>query len=340
MTYDEIMRKITAGLTGDEEKDRAYLKEQMEKYKDHELSTEIVRACGRLFYDLIPEDKKKELAQFMQNDMSGISAVLDEVRFNIFKKNFDKALELMENLVEKTENNPMYQNDSVTEYFSFASVFEFFMYIQRYKTDKEIKWIEYPYSSIYLQYGSLLIDLKRYEEANQILEKAVRWNPMSAKIMYEYAETFKIIGQFDKFIEMTKKGFSVAYTKNEVARGYRNWGYYFVEMKKYQAAIGCYLLSLQYEKDNKNAQSELYYIHQLTNGTIKQPTLEELETIAEIEGFSMEVDRDVLGIAYAYGKHFIEDGELEGAKAMFEIVYELTDDEEVKSILDKFSEEV
>ena len=61
MTYDEIMRKITAGLTGDEEHDRAYLKEQMEKYKEHELSTEIIRACGRLFYDLVPENKKEEL---------------------------------------------------------------------------------------------------------------------------------------------------------------------------------------------------------------------------------------------------------------------------------------
>ena len=104
MTYDEIMREISAGLTGDTEKDTVYLKEQMEKYKEHELAKDIVRACGRLFYELIPEDKKKELAQVIDNDMSGIHAVLDEVKFNVFKKDFGRALELMENLVEKTEN--------------------------------------------------------------------------------------------------------------------------------------------------------------------------------------------------------------------------------------------
>lgn len=338
MTYDEIMRKITSGLTGDNEKDRAYLKEQMEKYKDHELSTEIIRACGRLFYDLVPEDKKKELAQAMNNDMSGIHAVLDEVRFNIYKKDYEKALELMENLVKKTEENPLYQNDSVTEYFSFATPFEFFMYVQLHKADKEIKWIEYPYSSIYLQYGSLLIDLKRYQEANLILEKAVRWNPMSAKILFEYAESFKILGQLDDYIEVTKRGFSVAYTRNEVARAYRNWGYYFIEQEKYQAAIGCYLLSLEYEKDSKGAQSELFYIHQKTNGSVKQPTIEELEQIAEEEGFSLEINEDVLGIAFAYGKHFLEEGEMDGARVMFEIVYELTYDETVKDILDKLPE--
>lgn len=244
MTYDEIMRTITAGLTGDADTDRIYLKEQMDKYKEHEFATEIIRACGRLFYELIPNDKKEEFAQAIDNDLNGINAVLDEIRFNIFKRDFNKALELMENLVEKTEQNPMYKNDSVTEYFSFGAAFEFFMYVQRFKSEKEIKWIEYPFSTIYLQYGSLLIDLKRPLEANKMLAKAVRWNPMSARIGYEYAETFKILGQMDEYIEATRKAFSVSYTKEDVARGFRNWGYYFIEQEKYRAAIGCYLLSL------------------------------------------------------------------------------------------------
>lgn len=35
MTYEEIIGEITAGLTGDNKKDIAYLKEQMDKYKEH-----------------------------------------------------------------------------------------------------------------------------------------------------------------------------------------------------------------------------------------------------------------------------------------------------------------
>ncbi len=92
---------------------------------------------------------------------------------------------------------------------------------------------------------------------------------------------------------------------------------------------------MQYDRDSKNAQSELYFIHQKTNGTVKQPTLEELEEIAEIENFPMGINRDVLGIAVAYGKHFLEEGQTEGARTMFEIVYELTEDETIKDVLDK-----
>lgn len=58
MTYDEIMQSITYGLTGDFETDQIYLKEQMEKYKDHELGKEIIRACARIMYQIIPDDKK------------------------------------------------------------------------------------------------------------------------------------------------------------------------------------------------------------------------------------------------------------------------------------------
>ncbi len=47
----------------------------------------------------------------------------------------------------------------------------------------------------------------------------------------------------------------------------------------------------------------------------------------------------MLGIAVAYGKHFLDDGEVTGARAMFEIVYDLTDDEAIKDILDELSQE-
>lgn len=294
MTYEEIIGEITAGLTGDNKKDIAYLKEKMDKYKEHELATEILRACGRLLYEFIPDETKEEIVQAVDNNTSGIYAVLEEVRFNIFKKDFNKALELIENLVKKTEHYPMYQDDSVTEYFSFDAPFEYFMYVEGYKKEKEIKWIEYPFSAIYSQYGALLIDLKHYDEANKMLGKALRWNPMSSKIGYEYAETFKLLGQMDKYIEATRKAFSTAYTKKEVARGYRNWGYYFIELEKYQAAIGCYLLSLQYDEESKNAQSEIYYIHQKTNGAIKPPKVKKFHKIAKREKIPMGVDPCVL----------------------------------------------
>ena len=43
--FDDIMHEITSGLTGDAKTDLAYLKEQCEAYKDHEMRTRAHCCC-------------------------------------------------------------------------------------------------------------------------------------------------------------------------------------------------------------------------------------------------------------------------------------------------------
>ena len=92
MTFDEIMTGITAGLKGDPQKDGEYLRSQMEIYKDHEYGKEICRACGRLLYEILPNDRKAELDQIISDYKLGIEAVLDEVKFCCYKKILKKPL--------------------------------------------------------------------------------------------------------------------------------------------------------------------------------------------------------------------------------------------------------
>ena len=101
MDFDKILKQITAGLSGENAKDIAYLKEQCEKYKEHEYSQEIIRACGRMMYDLLPYDKKKELELLIDNDAKGTEATMKEIRFNVFEGNIENAFKLSEALVSK-----------------------------------------------------------------------------------------------------------------------------------------------------------------------------------------------------------------------------------------------
>ena len=78
--FDVVMRNIAAGLTGDPQKDSRYLLEQCQKYKDHEFGREILRACRRMFYETVPEDKRAELDKIAQNDMRGTAAALDAIQ--------------------------------------------------------------------------------------------------------------------------------------------------------------------------------------------------------------------------------------------------------------------
>ena len=46
MDYEEIMQEIKSNLCGDELTDLQYLQTQLDKYKDHELSQELMWASA------------------------------------------------------------------------------------------------------------------------------------------------------------------------------------------------------------------------------------------------------------------------------------------------------
>ncbi len=330
---DSIMRDITRGLSGDPKADMAYLNEQMEKYKDHEMNTEILRACGRLQYGLIPDDKKSDLERHIKNAHSGTDAALEEVRFNIYKKDFKKALNIIEALVNKVEALNAFEDDRLSEYHVFNEVFEEFLYMLREKPEKDLRRAPIPYTDIYMLYGSLLVELKRYEEARAALKKGLRWNPVSFPITSEYIETYKIIGDFEKFFDLTKKAFKIAFRSKDVARCYRNLGFWFVEQKLWSEAVACYHLSTQFEPDSKQAQSELYYIYSSTGQIIREPSWEQLKEIGEAYGFPIGADNDVLSLSFSLGRKALDEGAYDAAGYFLSITYDLTGDEKIAEMI-------
>lgn len=337
MTYDEIMKEITTGLTGDYEKDKVYLWEQAEKYKGSEFEKEILRACGRLFWEISPAEMKNKITDVLSKENLGTESILEEAYFNQFKKDYAKALGILEPFVQKIEkfiDDGWFVDDAVSEYFCFNEWFEELLYSVYNQTEKTLRRADIPYAEIYLQYGSLLIDLNRIEDARTALQKAMRWNPASVNIQLELAETYKLAGNREKVCEIARAAFKYAFRKNEVAKCYRTLGWYFVEEELYQEAVACYALSSQFEKSDY-VQSELYFISQKTNGKLPKLNFDEITKIAEKYNFPPYVDSDVLNIAFGFGKKCMEEKIYGNARYLFSIVYDLTGDDDVKEILNE-----
>lgn len=339
MDFEEIMHIITAGLTGECEKDAIYLVELMEKYKDCEMGKEIVRACGRLLYNCVPEDKRKEFAQHVNNELMSYESVLDEARFKQHAKKFDEALSMVEGMIRKLEEAKPFEDDQVSEYHCFNELFEKILYKHNAEPTKAVRRATIPMDEIYLLQGSLLIDLKRYSDAEASLVKAIRWNPVSARIAFEHVETRKLQGDMDGFFQLTLDTFRYAFRPKDVARCFRNLGYYFTEKELWEEAVACNTMSLEYEPDSKNAMSELYYIQQKAGKTIPAPPLNKLREFGLQYGFPVGAHPNVLSLAYAYGNQFAKNEEPEWARYCWQILYDLTDDEEIKEKLDQLPPE-
>ena len=339
MDFEKIMREITSGLTGDGKKDIKYLMEQAEKYKDHEMGKEIVRAIGRLLFKCVPEDKRAEMDRLINNDLASWESVLEEVRFKQHEKKFDEALTLMEGLIRKFEDSNMFSDDQVSEYHCFNEFFEEALYKYHEEPTRELRHATYPLDVFYTQYGSLLVDLQRPKDAEAALVKALHWNPADVKIMFERAETRKVQGDMDGFFKLTLEAFKYAFRPKQVARCFRNLGFYFTEKELWEESVACHTMSLQYDNESNLAMSELYYIQQKAGKVIQPPKMDRLREISEQYGFPVGADQDVLGLSYHYGKLFAEQGNTEAARYCWEITYGLTDDEDIKKMLDKLPPE-
>ena len=335
MDFEQIMREITGGLTGDGEKDIKYLMEQAEKYKGHEMGKEVVRAIGRLVIKLVPEDKRAELDRIVTNNMTSYESVLEEVRFKQHEKKYDEALVLIEGMIRKLEEAHMFEDDQVNEYHCFNEFFEEVLYRINANPARELRQASFPYDEIYTLYGSLLIDLRRPKDAEAALATAMKWNPSSAQIAIEHAETYKVQGDMETFFRLTIETFKCAFRPKQVARCFRNLGFYFIEKELWEEAVACFAMSLQFDKESTMAMSELYYIQQKAGKVIPPPGMDQLKKYADQYGFPAGADPDVLGLSFAYGKHFAEAGDTAGTRYCWQITYDLTDDEEIKKMMDE-----
>ena len=333
-SFDSIMREITSGLTGDPAHDLPYLKEKTLAYKDSEFAREIARACGRLIYDALPGDKKAEIGRLTENKLLGITAVIEEAQFNMYRRNFERAEKILIATIDKFEKLNMYQDDAVNEYHTFNAPIEEILYHYLFKPEKTLRQAPEPLSELYLTFGVALFDLKKFDAAEVALQKAARWNPIDPNISFEHMEIFKKRGDMEEFFKRTLDVFPRAYNKNFLARCYRNLGYYFVEKKLWQVAAGCYLISTHYAADSKQAQSELWYIQQNAGENFSLPTLDELKQFSEQYKFPLTPNADIVGIALEFGRQTSRAGQKDLAKYFLDIAYDLTDNDNIKKILD------
>ncbi len=331
-TAAEILRDIQEGLSGNPEEDREYLTDMAELYRDHSEAREIQKGIGKMLVGILPGEGQRKLIGILEKRRREQLEKLEQIRFRMFRQDYDEALKEAEELVEQAEAGTYEEG----VYYSFDEAFEELLYKVLNQPEKEIRRPVMPMSRIYAVYGILLVELGRTEEAQKVLEKGLRWNPYDMEIRAEYAETWKMQKNNEEYLNQVIESLKYIYRPQYLARAYRDIGYYFVEKKMYSEATFMYYLSMRWEPESKNAAAELYYIEQAAEEEIRELTASEIRALAETYEFPVGGNPQVLSIAYNAGKQLYEEKD-PGAEYYLRIVYDMTQDEEVGEILEKIT---
>lgn len=166
----------------------------------------------------------------------------------------------------------LYQDDSVSEYRHFANNFELALYAQLYRPTRQVLKLPQDRATLYSLYGGLMVELRDFDRAEEALREALRVNPVGTDAMFELGEVMKLSGRKRELRELTLRALQVAYSLEALSRAYRNLGCLAVEEANFDLAVACYCMSLGIDRDHAQAaQSELFYIQQVTGRTLALP---------------------------------------------------------------------
>ena len=138
----------------------------------------------------------------------------------------------------------------------------------------------------------------------------------------------------DKFLQVTKKVYEIIYKKTDLARFYRNIGYYFIEKKLWVEAMGCFILSLNFDTESPIATGEMAYIEEKAGRKIEWPKIKEIKDICQKYDIPFGPNTNIAAIAYRYGKYLLDEKMSDHAKYFLEIAYSMIQVPEIKKMLD------
>ena len=336
MSVDDIMKSITAGLTGDAQKDIQYLKDQIAFRSRQENGKEIESECNRLIFDLLPAETKARLTDLMNRNANTWHSIISEVDLNMSHHKVDQVIQLLDPIVSDLYQLEQfyYLDDPQTEYHNFTELFEELLYRELSHSELDFKPVPIPFSALYSRYSIALFEKDRYGDAAECLEKALRWNPVDTNLMFEYAECHKASGNLDRFYQITLGACEVTFRTESLARCYRNFAYFFSEKEQWDVAASCIFMSQQYEPDSEIARNELEYIEHASGKPASDQSFLKFQQYCSRYHLPMGASDAVLSTAYSYGHYFLQNGRKDIAKYLLTIFYNLTYNKDVKLILD------
>ena len=319
--YTQIINSIKKELTGNNEEDRQIIRDNMNKYSQHPYAEEIIRELSRMLVSYLTPEEIEKFEKAAQMDIPE-RQLLDSVMNDFNNERLEEAFEKLEDYMK---NNPeRFVDDEQTEYHSFENDMEMALFEEYITPEKNVLLIppEVPIIDIHYLYAYLLVEKDRLTEAEKHLEIALKYDPVSGRVIHELIDLYKRQGMWDKMNEYIPLIFRYSYTPDSLARAYRHLGYYYTEQKNYDVAVALYYYSLKYD-NNEAAHNELRFLEHL--GQCIDITPEIAMKILEKENIPLVGNEFIVKEYRECGDKFSEDEDYENALHMYALAYSLDD---------------
>lgn len=184
-----------------------------------------------------------------------------------------------------------------------------------------------PIFDLYYIYGTLLLENDDFEKGEKYLLKALRVNPVSSKTILSLADIYKSKTRtYNRFFLYNVDALKFAYRNKDIARAYRNFGFFYVEEDQLDIAAVFYDYSLNYDL-NKQAFRELEYLK--SRGINTEIDSQEARKIIESKNIQLGANPFILDNLRIICAALEERKYYRGALYFYDILYDLTKDNSI-----------
>ncbi len=337
---EEIIQSIRDMLTGNFDADGRTIMTAMGCYQDHEHGEEIMRACGEMLFDVVPQELKDQVELLMAQGEESGPQVLERAQACLAKGDAEGAVDVLLPLCDRLfkVGAGAASDDGQPCYFDLENIVEQVLLVDTMKPEQPLKPALLPFVRVYSLLAYALHEAGRYEDAVMWLQRALVWNPVQPHLYFEIAEAFKRMDQLDQAEAWIDRAYVLCTGPAELARWYRAKGFCAVERRELELAAAEFLFSTAFEQ-SPVVGSELEYMKATFDRDLADMDPAAVVEMLKEHNVPMGPNETALQALATSIQIARANDDVPTARECALRLYALTGDETVKTLLESLSEE-
>lgn len=272
-------------------------------------------------------------------------------------KSIPEIIKQMDSLVKEEKYDEAYQfakeninlnKEYVEGEYVFKNLLEEILF--QVTINKEIKR-KYPlmldYSTLYSNYGSVLLHFNEYENALKSFKLSYNYNPVNVKTIFGLCEIHRQKNNWDEYYKLSIDAFKYSYSVEDLSKSFKNLSLYYLNEFKVSKddedlKLAVYLNKLgeSYFDDGDNELNNFNDIDESILNEYDADSIEEIRKYLKSKGLPYSASVEVITICKNLGFQLDEDKKVVPALYYFNIAYDLTNDPAIKDVIDDLNQKV
>ena len=338
MNVTELMAQLRTEMTGDLEKDIAHLQAVAEDLRSEENADELTAAVAEYAFELMPPELRGKMEDMTLVNGKRMDMAFGEALKMVNEGRYNGAAAILKAISDKIAQ--YFEGDN-PKYFSFRNPFEYHMYRYYYPNDTNFDRAPFDFAHYLALYGFVLLENREARAAEQVLERAIRFNPVSADVRFELTELCKFAHNQRKLLSVNIETLRCCTTPDRIARVLANMGYYCYNEQVFYSAAVFYFESIRFAP-SKAVEFELQDVlrRMKTFGQkFAPPTHGQTIDVYEKYGLQPPPNNDLVNLAVALAKSAQEQRRTDLEALFNRVAYDLTNDPHFREEMERLANE-